>query len=463
MSILVVIFVPNLFFVMLGWDGLGLVSFFLIVYYQNNSSIVSGIFTVLMNRLGDSFFLASLVILLYSSATLTPFSSSPVPLLLLFLLLIAFMTKSAIFPFSSWLPIAIAAPTPISALVHSSTLVTAGLYLLIRFSYYFYSSPELISLFTYLCIFTSLYAGLNRVFEMDMKKLIALSTLSHLGFIAMAFSVGLVYLSFFHLLAHALFKSLLFITMGDVMTNLNHSQDIRYLSKGATLTPFSSSLISISIVNLLGLPILSGFFSKDLILESLNYSSSSLLVMVIMYVNVLLTYFYSFKLFYYSFQSIKSSPLSLFHQATAFHSLLISLLGLIRMVFGYYFVSLFCLRDLSLLFPSSIKLLPLLLNLSLLLYLLLNLSLPSSNSVPLSSYFSSIMFLSPLSISLSPQYYLTHLFSAFTSVEPRFLNTLFHTYPYFSSLHNLFLQSIVKYNVLIPLLLLSPLLMIPLL
>ena len=296
-----------------------------------------------------------------------------------------------------------------------------------------------------------------------MKKLIALSTLSHLGFIAMAFSVGLVYLSFFHLLAHALFKSLLFITMGDVMTNLNHSQDIRYLSKGATLTPFSSSLISISIVNLLGLPILSGFFSKDLILESLNYSSSSLLVMVIMYVNVLLTYFYSFKLFYYSFQSIKSSPLSLFHQATAFHSLLISLLGLIRMVFGYYFVSLFCLRDLSLLFPSSIKLLPLLLNLSLLLYLLLNLSLPSSNSVPLSSYFSSIMFLSPLSISLSPQYYLTHLFSAFTSVEPRFLNTLFHTYPYFSSLHNLFLQSIVKYNVLIPLLLLSPLLMIPLL
>ena len=148
------------------------------------------------------------------------------------------------------------------------------------------------------------------------------STLSHLGFIAMAFSVGLGYLSFFHLLAHALFKSLLFMTMGDVMTNLNHSQDIRYLSKGATLTPFSSSLISISIVNLLGLPILSGFFSKDLILESLNYSNSSMLVMVIIYVNVLLTYFYSFKLFYYSFQSIKSSSISLFHQATAFHSLL---------------------------------------------------------------------------------------------------------------------------------------------
>ena len=98
MSILVVIFVPNLFFVMLGWDGLGLVSFFLIVYYQNNSSIVSGIFTILMNRLGDSFFLASLVILLYSSATLTPFSSSLFPSPILSLLLIAFMTKSAIPP-----------------------------------------------------------------------------------------------------------------------------------------------------------------------------------------------------------------------------------------------------------------------------------------------------------------------------------------------------------------------------
>ena len=259
--------------------------------------------------------------------TLTPFSSTIMPSYVCLFLATALITKSAIFPFSSWLPLAMSAPTPISALVHSSTLVTAGLYLLIRFSYYFYSCPVLIRAFTYLCIFTSLYAGLNTIFEIDIKKLIALSTLSHLGFIGIAFSVGLIYLRFFHLLAHALFKSLLFMSIGDVITNLSHSQDIRFLSKGATLTPFSSTTISISIVNLLGLPIVRGFFSKDLVLEAINYTHSSVFVVVVMYINVFFTYFYSYKLLSYSFQSVKtSSSFFLFHPATVFHSLLISLL-----------------------------------------------------------------------------------------------------------------------------------------
>jgi len=299
----------------------------LIVYYQNNSSVTSGIFTVLINRLGDSFFVASLVFIFFSPMTLTPFSSTIMPSYVCLFLATALITKSAIFPFSSWLPLAMSAPTPISALVHSSTLVTAGLYLLIRFSYYFYSCPVLIRAFTYLCIFTSLYAGLNTIFEIDIKKLIALSTLSHLGFIGIAFSVGLIYLRFFHLLAHALFKSLLFMSIGDVITNLSHSQDIRFLSKGATLTPFSSTTISISIVNLLGLPIVRGFFSKDLVLEAINYTHSSVFVVVVMYINVFFTYFYSYKLLSYSFQSVKtSSSFFLFHPATVFHSLLISLL-----------------------------------------------------------------------------------------------------------------------------------------
>lgn len=103
------------------------------------------------------------------------------------LLVVAFMTKRAIYPFSSWLPLAIAAPTPISALVHSSTLVTAGLYLMMRFSSFFTRIPILISVLIVLRIFTSFYAGLNAVFEADLKKLIALSTLSHLGFIGLAF------------------------------------------------------------------------------------------------------------------------------------------------------------------------------------------------------------------------------------------------------------------------------------
>jgi len=143
------------------------------------------------------------------------------------------------------LPAAIAAPTPISALVHSSTLVTAGLFLIMRFSYFFYSSVRLINVLVVISLFTSFYAGLNTIFEKDLKKLIALSTLRHLGFIGLAFSTGLLNLAFFHMLTHALFKSLLFITMGDIMINISHSQDIRYLSKGYLYTPFSSFILHI--------------------------------------------------------------------------------------------------------------------------------------------------------------------------------------------------------------------------
>ena len=203
------------------------------------------------------------------------FTSSLASLFYVVFIVLTFMTKSAIYPFSPWLPLAMAAPTPISALVHSSTLVTAGLYLMIRFSYLIYRSYGLIKVLLIFRLYTSFYAGINAIFEKDLKKLIALSTLSHLGFIGIAFSVGLLKLAYFHMLTHALFKSLLFITMGDIMINLNHSQDIRYLSSGILYTPFSSLVMYVSILNLLGLPNLSGYFSKDLVLEIVNYSSAS--------------------------------------------------------------------------------------------------------------------------------------------------------------------------------------------
>ncbi len=125
------------------------------------------------------------------------------------------MTKSAIFPFSPWLPVAIRAPTPISALVHSSTLVTAGLYLMIRLESLIFISYDISLLILTLSVFTSFYAGVSSIYESDLKKLVALSTLSHLGFIGMALAIGSTSLAFFHLLVHALFKSLLFMGVGD--------------------------------------------------------------------------------------------------------------------------------------------------------------------------------------------------------------------------------------------------------
>lgn len=445
-SIILVITISNIVYAMLGWDGLGLVSFFLIVYYQNNSSIVSGIFTLLINRIGDRFFLVTLVLLFYTYDDFFSFSSSLPSSSLLIFLLLTFITKSAIFPFSPWLPLAIAAPTPISALVHSSTLVTAGLYLIMRFSYLFYSRTTIINSLLLLSIFTSLYAGINTVFEIDLKKLIALSTLSHLGFIGIAYSAGLLYLSFFHLLAHALFKSLLFITIGDIMINLNHSQDIRYLSSGSLITPFSSLLIRVSIINLLGIPSITGYFSKDLVLECINYSNLSIFVIRIVYVNVLITYYYSYKLFYYSFQSVKFNPYQLFHSPVLLHSILMSLLGLSTLFFTYVYMNIVYLSVLFYPVVYTVKFLPLLLNIRLFIYLCVFLCLPTVLRKSVSSYFSSILFLSPICMRLMPKLYYNTMFNSVISVEPRFLNQLIHnsSFIYFSPLLNQFYKSMLN-------------------
>nr|UBX38542.1 NADH dehydrogenase subunit 5 [Brachionus calyciflorus] len=428
-SMLMVVNMSNLFFLMLGWDGLGLVSFFLIVYYQNQSSITSGMFTLLMNRLGDSFFLLTIALFFYTYPDLTMFSSNLTDLLSLTLLLLTFMTKSAIYPFSPWLPLAMAAPTPISALVHSSTLVTAGLYLMMRFSYLLYSSYTLMQMLLILSLFTSFYAGMNSIFEKDLKKMIALSTLSHLGFIGMAFSSGLLHLAFFHMLTHALFKSLLFMTMGDIMINLNHSQDIRYLSSGMLYTPMSCMVMYVSILNLLGLPNLSGYFSKDLVLEMMNYSSSSILVMLVLFMNVFFTYYYTYQLFFYSFQPIKVLPYQNFHSPMLVHTLCLFIMSMSTLVFGFFFLSHICSLTLFYPVPSVNKSLPLFINLIMFLHLFLNSKLFTSNNPVLNYYFSNMMFLSNLMLTLGSNIYYNLSFMLVKSMEFGVLNYSLNSYP----------------------------------
>lgn len=428
LSILIVVNMTNLFFLILGWDGLGLVSFFLIVYYQNQSSITSGVFTVLINRLGDGFFLVTIMIVFYYYSDLTMFSSSIPSIFFIFFLILTFITKRAIYPFSPWLPLAMAAPTPISALVHSSTLVTAGLYLIIRFSYILYSSYDLIKLLLILSLFTSFYAGMNSIFEKDLKKLIALSTLSHLGFIGMAFSAGLLKLAFFHMLTHALFKSLLFITIGDIIINLNHSQDIRYLSSGILYTPISCIVIYVSIINLLGLPNLSGYFSKDLVLEIINYSNRSVAIMLVLFVNVVFTYYYTYQLFYFSFQPIKVFPYQNFHSPILVHTLALLLISLITLLFGFYFMRNISMFILIYPVPSINKMLPYALNLSMFLFLLLNLKLFYSNRPIINYYFSNIIYLSNVILTFSSNLYYNTSFLLVKSVEMGLFNYILNVY-----------------------------------
>ena len=396
LSILVVINFTDLFMVILGWDGLGVISFFLIVYYNSGNTVYSGVFTMLMNRVGDALLVLSISLLCLTSPLHTSFETfSSTSGCLLISLILGFMTKSALFPFSPWLPAAISAPTPISSLVHSSTLVTAGLYLIVRFSGFMYRIPNVMVLLTIVSVFTTFYAGLNSLVEQDLKKLIALSTLSHLGFIGLAISSGFESLAIFHLFTHALFKSLIFMSLGEIIRAQSHYQDSRFLSSGMAVTPESSSFIYISTLSLFGLPFASGFYSKDMILESVLFSNSlGLVLTVAVYLNLIFTYCYTSRILTFCTSTSKHTPyfnLSKPHPHTP-HLLLLGVTGLL---FGYmYLVT--CLDSSPLPVVPRLRILPSLLMFSVVSISLLTLRGASSPAPILTGTSGGMLFLTNL-------------------------------------------------------------------
>nr|YP_010286573.1 NADH dehydrogenase subunit 5 [Chlorophanus auripes]UKT60163.1 NADH dehydrogenase subunit 5 [Chlorophanus auripes] len=303
LSMMLLIISPNLISILVGWDGLGLVSYALVIYYQNVKSFNAGMLTALSNRIGDAALLISIAWMMnYGSWNfvfyINMMKEDEIMQLVSFLVILAAMTKSAQIPFSSWLPAAMAAPTPVSALVHSSTLVTAGVYLLIRFSEAFSFSENNFLLF--ISLMTMFMAGLGANYEFDLKKIIALSTLSQLGLMIAILSLGSKELAFFHLLTHALFKALLFMCAGMIIHNLGNCQDIRYMGSMVNSMPFTCMLFNICNLSLCGLPFLSGFYSKDLVVEFMSMGWLNLFVYLIFYVSIGLTACYSFRLVYYS-------------------------------------------------------------------------------------------------------------------------------------------------------------------
>lgn len=303
-SIIILIIRPNLIRILLGWDGLGLVSYCLVIYFQNVKSYNAGIITALSNRIGDvALLLAIAWILNYGSWNyifyLEIIKRNFEIIIIGGLVILAAITKRAQIPFSSWLPAAIAAPTPVSALVHSSTLVTAGVYLLIRFNILLENTflGQFLLLISGLTIFI---AGLGANFEFDLKKIIALSTLSQLGLIIRILSIGFYKLAFFHLLTHALFKALLFICAGVIIHNTKNAQDIRFIGGLRIRIPLTCSCFNIANLALCGIPFLAGFYSKDLILEIVMLSYINFFSFFLFFFSTGLTVCYSFRLVYYS-------------------------------------------------------------------------------------------------------------------------------------------------------------------
>nr|AXA45410.1 NADH dehydrogenase subunit 5 [Otitoma sp. MNHN IM 2013-9848] len=313
LSMNLLVFIPSLPALLLGWDGLGIVSFALVIYYQNMKSLGAGMITVLANRIGDVMILISIgLLVLQGHWSIISMWDCHLTTWIGITVTLAAMTKSAQIPFSSWLPAAMAAPTPVSALVHSSTLVTAGIFLVIRFFPFLNTISAFKPTLLFISVLTLLMAGIGANYENDLKKVIALSTLSQLGVMMMSLGMGMPYLALFHLYTHALFKALLFLCAGMIIHNSSNTQDIRHMGLLFSQAPLTVACMNIANLSLCGAPFLSGFYSKDLILELSLYSPTSFLMVLLIFLATGMTAAYSLRL---SLCSLWSEP-----KNTSYHS-----------------------------------------------------------------------------------------------------------------------------------------------
>lgn len=272
---------------------MGVTRFFLVMFYLNWDRISGAIVTVLTNRLGDYclfWFISSLFFTGYFV-----YSSAYFVVSLVFILVVTSFTKRAQFPFSSWLPKAMSAPTPVRALVHRSTLVTAGLFLLMKYNMVLFSFEVILFLFS-VGLFTMGFARVCALYDPDFKKVIALSTLSQLGFLMLSLGLGNVFISFFHLISHACFKSCLFIQIGFMIHSFYSQQDSRFYNSSGAISNLVQLQTLLCLLALSGLLFTSGFVRKDLILEFMFFSTESFFLGFMFFVCVFMTILYRIRL-----------------------------------------------------------------------------------------------------------------------------------------------------------------------
>lgn len=330
-SILLLTRRERLLIVFLGWEGLGITSFLLIVFYQNWIRSKGGLLTLLTNRLGDAIFLIVFCKILLSNIGYLEKNRT---LIIILIIMVFTLTKRAQWPFIRWLPAAIAAPTPVRSLVHSSTLVTAGVWLIIRFGY-----THLFTTFFWggLGTLTLLVARLSALIETDAKKIVALSTLRQLGLIFIALAIGIPIICFFHIIIHAFAKACLFIIIGNLLFSRFSQQDSRIINSRIT-NSFTILSLRISLFRLIGLTFTSGFFSKEQILIGHHFLVNSLIFSLLIILIVSLTMSYCIKLF---ISIILVNPERLFqNKFTRFNQLFpIFIIRVIIITLGYVYIS----------------------------------------------------------------------------------------------------------------------------
>ena len=345
----------NYLIMFVGWEGVGVCSYLLVSFWFTRiAANQSSISAFLTNRVGDCFFTIGVFAILWSFGnidystvfSLAPFVNENIVTIIGVCLLIGAMAKSSQVGLHVWLPMAMEGPTPVSALIHAATMVTAGVYLLMRTSPLIEYSSTVLILCLWLGAITTVFSSLIGLFQQDIKKVIAYSTMSQLGMMVIAVGLSSYNLALFHLVNHAFYKALLFLGAGAVIHAVSDNQDFRKYGGLRAFLPLTYSVMLIASLSLVAFPFMTGFYSKDFILESAygQFYFSSTVVYFIATIGAMFTTLYSVKVLYLTFLTNPNGPLTNYkhaHEGDIFMSIPLIILAIFSIFFGYIAKDLF--------------------------------------------------------------------------------------------------------------------------
>ena len=379
-AMLILVTSNNFLQLFFGWEGVGLASYLLIgFWYKKDSANSAAMKAFVVNRVGDFGFLIGLAILFYyagslnfdvifslneqlSLSTFSIFSKEfNVLNTACFFLFMGAMGKSAQLFLHTWLPDAMEGPTPVSALIHAATMVTAGIFLVARCSPLFEMSPSILSFITIIGASTAFFAATVALVQNDIKRIVAYSTCSQLGYMFVALGSGAYQIAIFHLFTHAFFKALLFLGSGSVIHAVSDEQDIRKMGGLYKLIPFTWVVMLIGTLGLTGAPLMSGYYSKDGIIEAafVSQTEGNLYAFYLLVLSALLTSFYSWRLIFLTFNgksNISTEIFSKVHESPKVMLFPLFILSIFTIFSGVYFVDYFMYHDYQYLWQSSIYL-----------------------------------------------------------------------------------------------------------
>ena len=346
---LILVTADNYLLMFVGWEGVGVCSYLLVAFwYSRIAANQSSLSAFLTNRVGDCFLTVGMFAIIWAFGnldyatvfSLAPYMNENVVTIIGICLVIGAMAKSSQVGLHVWLPMAMEGPTPVSALIHAATMVTAGVYLLMRSSPLIEYSSVVLMICLWLGAITTVFSSLIGLYQQDIKKVIAYSTMSQLGMMVIAVGLSSYGIALFHLVNHAFYKALLFLGAGAVIHAVADNQDFRRYGGLRPFLPLTYSVMLIASLSLVAFPFMTGFYSKDFILESAygQYYFSGTVVYIIATIGAMFTTLYSVKVLYLTFLTNPNGPLINYknaHEGDIFMSLPLMILAVFSIFFGF--------------------------------------------------------------------------------------------------------------------------------